>query len=217
VLLDQVPVAAFGFSSIAELFHVRAELKNPDILSKCAHIATMLVVGLYLIVGLVGALAFEDPGSNLLQNFPGSHLVAIIRLVIIGMVTMLYPIINFPYAQALEALIAGRFGATSSKRWKMHAVIGFIVLLLVDTLVTRLDAVFGLSGSLGLGLIAYVLPSSAALAVGLGWSRRSTQQLVATKVTSPSTLAAAFVILIVGLVMTFGSTAWIIRGVVVKP
>merc|ERR1712061_718762 len=99
----------------------------------------MLVVGLYLGGGLVGALAFEDQGSNLLQSFPDSHLVAVIRLVIIVMVTMLYPIINFPYAQALEALIAGRFGSSSGKRWKMHAVIGLILVLLLDTLVTNLN------------------------------------------------------------------------------
>jgi len=209
-LLDTAPVIAFGFSSIAELFHVRAEMKNPAMLGRCAHAASVLVAGLYLLIGLVGTLAFASPGSNLLEDFPGSHLVSVIRLGIILMVTFLYPIINFPYCQAVDALIAGRFGTPSTFRWKLVSIVGFVGVLLVDTLVTALDAVFGLAGGLGLGLIAYMLPSAAGLAVA--FQRR--HEAPVRSLRSWAHIICMAVVFIIGVALTFGSTSWIIYGVV---
>jgi len=205
VMLDAVPAVAFGFSSIVELFHVRAEIKKPKAMGRCAHVATALICMLYLAVGLIGALAFENPGPNLLENFPDSNVVAFLRLGIIVMITLLYPIINFPCVQAVDSLIAGRFGAPSMRRWKIMSVLGFVFVLLIDTLVTDLSDVFSLSGALGLGLVAYVLPCSAAIMV-------SCRQEPSTG-TRTMRVACAALILVAGLVLTFGSTAWIIRGV----
>lgn len=212
-MLDITPVVAFGFSSIAELFHVRAEIKKVDNLGRCAHIATLIVVGLYLLIGVVGTLAFQDPGPNVLQNFPDSHVVSVFRLVIIVMVTLLYPIINFPCMQAVDALIAGRFGTPSMWRWKLEAIIGLVLVLIVNTFITDLDAVFGLCGSLGLGLIAYVFPCAAALAVARQGSVASAGDSQARPVAKFIRLSCATVVLAIGLVLTVGSTASIIYGV----
>lgn len=211
LIFDTAPVVAFGFSSIAELFHVRAEIKKPELLSRCAHVATGIVVSLYFAVWFICALAFEKPGSNVLENFPGNHLIAIFRMAILVMVVMLYPIINFPCMQAIDALIAGRFGTSSTWRWKLEAMIGFALVVVIDTMVTRLDYLFGLCGSLGLGLIAYTLPGAAALAVAF---RMPGAVLVHGSLSARVVqVASAVFILAVGLVMTFGSTAWIIYGI----
>ena len=96
-LLWPTPQAAFGFSLIAELFAVRAEAtrpvarsilaglcgrhrrlvalsaccygqhRRPELLSGCAHKAAAIVTTIYVCVGLIGALAFESPQSNLLE------------------------------------------------------------------------------------------------------------------------------------------------------
>lgn len=212
LIFDTAPVVAFGFSSIAELFHVRAEIKKPELLSRCAHVATGIVVSLYFAVGFVCALAFEKPGSNVLQNFPGNHLIAIFRMAILIMVIMLYPLINFPCMQAIDALVAGRFGTPSMWRWKLEAIIGLALVVLIDTVVARLDYLFGLCGSLGLGLIAYTLPGAAALAVAF---RMPGAALVHGSLSARvAQVACAVFILAVGLVLTFGSTGWIIYGIV---
>jgi amino acid permease len=207
-LLDQVPNAAFGFSSIVELFHVRAEIKNPDAMPKCAHMASVLVCTLYVCVGLIGALAFADPGSNLLENFPDSHLVSFLRLGIVVMITLLYPIINFPCVQAIDAL-RGKFTAPSMRRWRIMSVLGLVFVLTIDTAISDLGPVFGLAGALGLGPVAYALPCSAFIAVSM--KQRSRVPVSAIMIIS------AVVVLIAGLTMTIGSTAWVIRGVIVKP
>lgn len=207
VMLDQVPAAAFGFSSIVELFHVRAEIKRPEVMSRCVNIASVIIVIVYLAVGLIGAMAFADPGSNMLENFPKSRFVAMLRLGIIIMITLLYPIINFPCAQAVLAL-RGNFMAPSMRSWRLVSVLGLVLVLFIDTVITDLGTVFGLAGALGLGLVAYVLPCSAFLVIS--WRQRQTTPL-------PTLIViGALVVLILGLVMTLGSTGWIIRGVVVK-
>jgi amino acid permease len=209
-LLTQVPTAAFGFSSIVELFHVRAEIKKPELMGRCVHIASTIIVVVYLSVGLIGALAFQNPGSDFLERFPDSHLVAILRLGIIIMITLLYPIINFPCVSAIGAL-PGNFAAPSMRAWRTMSVIGLCLVLFIDTSISLasthgLDDVFGISGSLGLGLVAYTLPCAAFLAISLRARRDSPL---------PAHHAiAAGIILCLGLFMTIGSTAWIIRGIV---
>lgn len=205
VLLQTTPNIAFGFSSIVELFHVRAEMKRPEAMSRCAHVATALVCSLYLAVGLVGALAFSKPGSNLLENFPTNHFVSMLRLGIIVMITLLYPIINFPCVQALLAL-RGRFTAPSMRSWRITSVLCLIFVLLIDTTVNNLGDLFGLCGSLGLGLVAYVLPCSAGLAVTYRQQRDARLPV--------AIVASASVVLVLGLLMTVGSTALIIVSVV---
>merc|ERR1719272_187580 len=124
------------------------------------------------------------------------------------MITLLYPIINFPCVQAVDAL-RGRFTAPSMRRWKTMSVLGLVFVLLIDTAIIDLNDVFGLSGSLGLGLVAYVLPCSAGLAVYLRQrSHGSGERLPVAMV------ASAAVVLAAGLLMTIGSTASIIYGVV---
>jgi len=201
VLLQTVPNMAFGFSSIVELFHVRAEMKRPEAMSKCAHVATALVCSLYMFVGLIGAMAFSAPGGNLLENFPTNHVISMLRLGIIVVITLLYPIINFPCVSSLLAL-RGRFSAPSMRSWRITSILCLIFVLLIDTLVTNLGDLFGLSGSLGLGLVAYVLPASAGLAVHFQQPREARMPV--------GVVASAAIVLVLGLVMTIGSTALIL-------
>jgi amino acid permease len=193
---NEAPIVAFGFSVIAELFAVREEAQDPEELGRSVHVATAIVALIYASVGLLGALAFEDPGQNLLTNFPGDHLVALLSLLLVFALTLLYPLINFPTTQCLDALWAGEGGALSLRRRRVFSVLGLGAVVAVDTLLPNVGEVFGISGSLGLGLIAYVLPCAASLAFpeiyGGAWR------------------AALWVVLAVGAALTLGSTGQII-------
>ena len=78
----------------------------------------------------------------------------------------------------------------------MFSLVGLVFVLAMNAFVPNLGLVFGLAGSLGLGLIAFCLPTVTYLAL-LG-SRSWTVTLMAT------------VVLIAGVVMTVGSTTKIL-------
>eukprot|EP00937_MAST-01D_sp_MAST-1D-sp2_P005408 g5408.t1 len=77
VFADQVPIAAFGYSIIAELFAVRAEAKDPAALAPSVHRAAAIVASIYCVVGIIGALAFDGKvcPDNLLNCFPDDRVV----------------------------------------------------------------------------------------------------------------------------------------------
>merc|ERR1712232_1478030 len=201
VLLEKVPVAGFGFSIVAELFSVRAEAKDPRKLGRCVHIATVIVVIVYLFVGMVGMLAFEKLGDSILDSFDDQFMSAL-KLGLCVVITLLYPLINFPTVYAIDALIAGEGGAPSLRRKRVASVLVWMSVLALDTLVKDLGLVFGLAGSLGLGLLAYVLPAAGSL----GTLRHIP---VGMRVSVPATMAT-IVVLVMGLVMTIGSTVRIV-------
>ena len=195
---DQVPIAAFGYSIIAELFAVRAEARDPAALGASVHAATAIVASIYCVVGLIGALAIEQPGANLLDgsNFEGDVVIDLLKLGLVVVITLLYPLINFPTVTALDALAAGPKGAPSHARRKLFSVVGLLCVIAIDTLLPDIGLVFGLAGSLGLGLIAFCLPTAAFLAKAPRTERVQ--------------IAAGLVVFLAGAAMTVGSTARIL-------
>ena len=193
-----MPIAAFGYSIIAELFAVRAEARDPEKLGPSVHKATAIVASIYCVVGVIGALAFEDPGSNLLANFDGDGLVDVLKLGLVVVITLLYPLINFPTVTALDALAAGGGGAPSHRRRQVFSVLGLGCTIAVDTLLPDIGLVFGLAGSLGLGLVAFCLPTAAFLATAPRTAGNRASR------------AAGLLVCLAGAAMTVGSTARII-------
>jgi hypothetical protein len=195
---DQVPIAAFGYSIIAELFAVRAEARDPAALGASVHAATAIVASIYCVVGVIGALAIEQPGANLLDgsNFEGDVVIDLLKLGLVVVITLLYPLINFPTVTALDALAAGPKGAPSHARRKLFSVVGLLCVIAIDTLLPDIGLVFGLAGSLGLGLIAFCLPTAAFLAKAPRTERAQ--------------IAAGLVVFLAGAAMTVGSTARIL-------
>jgi amino acid permease len=201
-VFDVAPVAAFGFSIIAEVFSVYAEANEPEKIGRCAHVATALVTCVYLVVGLLGSLAFADPGSNILLNFPGDRFMALLSLGLVIIITLLYPVINFPTVQAVAALISGNDKTPSPAMRRNISIVGLALVMLLDTAIVDMSFVFGLCGSLGLGFLAYVLPCASFLAI-----TKARGGLVADKI-------IAVVIGLLGLVMAFGSTGRIVQGMI---
>ena len=80
------------------------------------------------------------------------------------------------------------------------SLLGLVAVIMLDTVVTDLADIFGLCGSLGLGSVSMILPALLALT-----RRRSLSKIH---------WCGACVVLLVGLVITFGSSISIIRSLV---
>ena len=207
--LDQVPIAAFGYSMVAELFSVRSEAMDPRKLPRSVHIAMAIIVTIYTTVGIIGALAFEKPGANVLENFHDDNVINILVLGLCIMITLLYPLINWPTVNAVDALIAGPGGVSSHTRKKRISVACLCLIILLDNLLGRsIGTVFGLAGSIGLGLIAFVLPVLTFLVDALG--RNVSLQMKRRKMW----IGATAIILLAGAGMTIGSTARILYAAI---
>jgi hypothetical protein len=59
------------------VFPVYAEANDPEQISGCAHRATAIVTVVYLLVGIVGALAFQSPGKSALRGRCCCNIVAV--------------------------------------------------------------------------------------------------------------------------------------------
>ena len=75
---------------IIEVFAVRAEARERHRLGQAVHVAIAAVVVIMCSVGIVGALAIEEPGGNVLTNFAGNRFIAAISLGLVIIITLLY-------------------------------------------------------------------------------------------------------------------------------
>ena len=120
--------------------------------------------------------------------------MALLSLGLIIIITLLYPIITFPVVQSVNALISGNDRSPSLSMRRIISLVGMGLALLLDTAVVDMGCVFGLCGSRGLGFLVYVLPCASFLSIMLA------------KAFSVSSVCAVLIV-IMGLVMAFGSTA----------
>jgi hypothetical protein len=130
--------------------------------------------------------------------------VALLSLGLIIIITLLYPIITFPVVQSVNALISGNDRSPSLSMRRTISLVGMGLALLLDTAVVDIGYVFGLCGSRGLGFLAYVLPCASFLSI----------MLAKRKAFSVSSVCAVLIV-IMGLVMAFGSTARVISSITV--
>ena len=138
-------------------------------------------------------------------------MIALLSLGLITIVTLLYPLINFPMVQGVAGFVTGTTSPPTQTR-AIISVVALLACLVLDTTVKQMGLVFGLAGSLGLGLLAYVLPAAAFLTI-------SRNPAIAHKLGNSTRMATtlACIVLIVGLVMTIGSTGRILYSAFIAP
>ena len=112
--------------------------------------------------------------------------------------------ILYAVVQSVNALISGNDRSPSLSMRLIISLVGMGLALLLDTAVVDMGYVFGLCGSRGLGFFAYVLPCASFLSI----------MLAKRKAFSVSSVCAVLIV-IMGLVMAFGSTARVISSIVV--
>ena len=124
-------------------------------------------------------------------------------------ITLLYPVINVPMVDNLEMLImmvVDEPDANESSiktfllrnRRAIISILGMLAVIVLDTFITDLADIFGLCGSLGLGTVSMILPATIALK-----HRHNLAKIH---------WLGAGLVLIVGLVITFGSSISIITA-----
>jgi len=193
----------FAFSSIVTLFPTVREMNQPQRIGQAVNWSSALCFTVYIATALAGAFAFGTGAeSNCLYNTNVKHRDTLRPLVFVLVVCiiLLYPVINYPMVQSLQTLI---WGGGSSPEWSRPAIsiVGVLGVAVVDFYVSDLVDLFGLCGSLGLGVIAYILPAVLFLRTGRGrWYEPSKR--------------VAVVILGVGLLVTSVSTAFTVRHIV---
>ena len=128
-------------------------------------------------------------------------------------VVLLFPVINYPILKEVDTLISS---FTSSDILESHApstwvrhrhiivcAVVFATIVLLNVCIPNLSLLFGLCGSIGLSMVSFVLP--AAMYIFHCPPPQATQKTVRDT-------AGAACVLVVGLVMLFGSTTAIIRA-----
>jgi len=112
------------------------------------------------------------------------------------LLTLLYPVVNFPMVVSIEFLTG---------KWQhsrpIISTVGCLLILLVTMVVTDIVDLFGLCASLGLGSVVFIIPCLVFLRVD------PAPLLSVTK-------GAALVTLVLGFLITFVSTYFIIVHVV---
>eukprot|EP00944_MAST-04C_sp_MAST-4C-sp1_P009926 g9926.t1 len=203
---------------------------------KVTSAASIICCFLYASLSFVSVLAWgtacQRNTGNILYMIPPDHYwVTFWCFVLVVAITLLYPLINVPVVNNFEALIlilltGENPNSTPGKkklklvmdrnknspickflltnRRSLISIVGMIIVICLDTFVTDLADLFGLCGSLGLGTISMILPATLAL---------KERKLL----NSSLHFIGAIFLMLVGLVVTFGSSSIIIISLVHQP
>ena len=203
---------------------------------KVTSAASIICCFLYASLSFVSVLAWgtacQRNTGNILYMIPPDHYwVTFWCFVLVVAITLLYPLINVPVVNNFEALIlilltGENPNSTLGKkklmlvmdrnknnpickfllanRRSLISLVGMIIVICLDTFVTDLADLFGLCGSLGLGTISMILPATLAL---------KERKLLNSSVH----FIGAILLMLVGLVVTFGSSSIIIISLMRQP
>jgi len=209
------PTVCFAFSSMFQLFEVFAAMRRTmmpnEALPRMKQVVVcsgMLVTALYVSVALACITAFgkhagvTNQGNgygNALYNFsPDNYAVTICCVLLVVAIVLDYPIINMPLVNAVLRIESPCMYC----RFARQAVSIFfaVIVILVDMAVPDLPDVFGLCGALGVSNFCYIAPGFVLLCRG----------------SSPFARLVGGVSALLGLAMLFGSTTFIVRGIISK-
>jgi len=190
---------AFAYTPLLNLFNVVKEMPDPRKATPAVGIATILCFIVYLITGLAGNLTFKAiTQSNCVYNTLPQHRMAfrIPWLMLVCCITLLYPVVNFPMVVSIEFLIGKRRHSRT-----IISAVGCILILLVTMVVTDIVDLFGLCASLGLGSVIFIIPC-------LVYLRLDPAPLTSI------TKVGVIVTLVLGLLITFVTTYFIIEHII---
>jgi len=180
--------------------------------SLASSVCCVFYASLSLLCVLAWGNLCANNNGNILYLFPANdYWITFWCFALVIAVTLLYPIINVPMVNNLETLVmivvnepprkaTGCTAFAIRNRRAIISMIGMAVVIFLDTLVTDLADIFGLCGSLGLGMVSMILPALLAL---------KNRHRLPTR----DWFGASFV-LIIGLVVTFGSSTSIIMDLI---
>jgi len=185
-----LPAVAFAFSGTFVLFPVYAEMADKSFknVKKAIGLSSIVCAVGYATVAVIGVLTFGNtvdtnqdtgkPAANFLYVFPPNHYaVTFLSFCLVGTITLLYAVINFPFLQAVTEmtdLITGACGRSkgtfvrSDKGRMLITAVGMAGVVAVNLGFTNLLTLFGFCGGWGISFVVYFIPSLIALADSKG-------------------------------------------------
>jgi len=224
----------FAYSGIVNLPGVTKEMrpvpKSAQEAGKPVIYSTIVCFIVYTMVSVSSVLAYGTAcstgnGDVLYLVSPDNLWVTFWCLALVGVITLLYPVINFPavsegetvinllltssapgtaeFDQEVAALGTSRlFGGLYRNKRAALSLLYAAIVIGIDMFVKDLGSLFGLCGGLGLSMVSMILPALMYLAAFRGRHSRHT--------------IGAVCVLVVGITILFGSTISIIEGLVKK-
>jgi len=189
IYAQDLPAVAFAFSGTFCLFPVYNEMNDKSFknVKKAIGISSVVCGVGYASVALIGVLTFgkkvdqdaNDPtktASNFLYVFPKEHyVITFMSFILVGTITLLYAVLNFPFLGAMTQLINMLPGGTGDSAFlrrrpgrMVMTVAGMIGVVVVNLGFKNLLALFGFCGGWGISFVVYFIPSVIALADSKG-------------------------------------------------
>ncbi|KAL1515744.1 hypothetical protein AB1Y20_002360 [Prymnesium parvum] len=178
-----LPTICFTYTSLFSLFPLRTVLLAKDAARGAAQmrravlVAGALQTALYTIVATAAALAFgEEAGAtvhgtrqangNVLYNFaPNDYLITSLSFLLVVVIVLDYPIIQFPAVDAARHLLPRAIG--EAPHLQLGATVAFAAAVLaLDLFIPDLSDLFGLCGSLGISGYCYIIPGGVIARLG---------------------------------------------------
>jgi len=173
-----IPTIAFAYTGTLVLMPVLQEFKQKDS-PKAVHdligASTLVCLLGYGVFSLIVVMTFgvnvdkdtydNSTASSVLYLFPPDHYgVTLLKLGLVIVITLLYPIINYPVLHGFETML--RIMGTDPEQWTMSYTVRRLLLTLagmafvafLNIKAADLLQLFGLCGSWGVSLVCYVLP-----------------------------------------------------------
>eukprot|EP00475_Leptophrys_vorax_P043375 TRINITY_DN833_c0_g1_i1.p1 TRINITY_DN833_c0_g1~~TRINITY_DN833_c0_g1_i1.p1 ORF type:complete len:478 (-),score=96.66 TRINITY_DN833_c0_g1_i1:74-1507(-) len=172
-----IPAIAFAFTGTLVLLPVLSEYKKKDSKSvnQLVGASTLMCLIGYSVFSLVMVLTFGDQvdydkwrgtkASTVLYVFPAEHYgVTFLCFCLCIVITLLYPILNFPVMHSLETMI--RILGSDPEKWPVSfrvrrlflSALGMVFVCYLNLNADSILQLFGLCGSWGVGMVCYILP-----------------------------------------------------------
>ncbi|XP_063687991.1 putative sodium-coupled neutral amino acid transporter 10 isoform X1 [Bolinopsis microptera] len=164
-LLKSFPIIALAFNCQTTLLPIYNELPNPTIkrMSKVSVYAISFVGGLYLTIGVCGALAFGTKiDGNVLNNFPVSPIIVLFKCGFLLCIALSFPLVIYPSRISLNSLYLGDKGDPNHMTSNMfNGITGGLIFssLGMSIMFPKVDTILALSGATAGCLIGFILPA----------------------------------------------------------
>lgn len=115
---------------------------------------------IYAVIGFAGYLTYgENVEGNILNNYPQTTTIGILRVALSFAITFSYPLVSYPARECFSTLLFGK----SPDELKWYTYYGITYVMAVGSVVAAiiaddLELVLGLLGSTGAVAITFVMP-----------------------------------------------------------
>eukprot|EP01084_Bolivina_argentea_P173181 299963_1 len=156
------PIFVMAFDCHTSLWPIRNEFAIPTVsrLTKVSLNTVIFCTTIYAVIGYAGYLTYgENVEGNILNNYPQTRLVGIIRVGLAFAITFSYPLMSYPARECFSTLLFGK--KPSKLKWYLFygtTYLSGILSIVAAIIVDDLEVILSLIGSVGGGAIVFILP-----------------------------------------------------------